>query len=146
MVVITNVQNQFPTYIKQYFSIFNKNINELLFAVNKWVTDALPLDPYEEKTLYDQKILEYYKYEISKNIFDLIEKSDLKFSVDNKINSKTKKDIKSLINTNIESVLNNSLGNATKSYNDEYGVTHNFIALYREQIDNIYNDEFVKKI
>lgn len=145
LVVITNVQNQFPTYIKQYFSIFNKNINELLFAVNKWVTDVLPLDPYEEKTLYDQKILEYYKYEISKNIFDLIEKSDLKFSVDNKIYSKTKKDIKSLINTNIESILNNSLGNATKSYNDEYGVTHNFIALYREQIDNIYNDEFVKK-
>lgn len=145
LVVITNVQSQFPTYIKQYFSIFNKNINELLFAVNKWVTDTLPLDPYEEKTLYNKKLLEYYKYEISKNIFDLIEKSDLNLSFDYKINTKTKKDIKSLINTNIESIFQSSLKKSSKTYNDKYGITHNFINLYREQIGNIYNDEFVKK-
>lgn len=139
-VAINKVSLQFPQKLNHYAIIHSSNIKCLIFKVYSWILEALPLNETKEETLYDKNyntcqgecIKEYFEQEV-KTIIKSEDINNDKFLEDiienlRKLTSNRK---------NINRIKDDINNKTNKLYEDQFGITHNFMQYYKDKMHDI---------
>ena len=145
-VVIDDVRSQFPLKSDIHYVMNNCRAKVLAFKLFSWIDSSLPLDFEKEETMYEKNYFECVKTAINLQLSAEIEK-ELKASSYSSVNyiSDTLKNFKSMLTQQrIVDFVKEIQNVANKIYEENFGITHNFIEFYKKTMNELINENFYK--
>lgn len=147
ILLIRDVDSQFPKEIESYLSMSIAGFRDLSYLVYQWIIKSLPLDNYKEETLYRKNYSSYLKCSLIQKITDIVNEtlssSGLEYVTNDNIIEFMKLFKSGFSIKKMHSLSNDIINDAAKEYEIHYGTTHNFSEYYREMIRQIYRNQSV---